>query len=296
MLDNFAWWFFVLAEFLTQLNRQLGLPPPQALAPPSNALAALMRIPPPVESAAATAGLALPPPKPITPPNALAQEERKEILDTLDWVASACEQIGMIGIMNDIGRARRDAEVLFADRQKLRFHIEHITERVVDELRDQSFLHIPPERIKYYEQKDLFGDIVGGKFPNIREDLANAGTAYAVGLNTACVFHLMRVMEHCVQRLARRLKVSVINIERESWHQIMLHVHKQVSAIPGGSKSTSAINNRKQQFAVAASRLDHVRIAWRNDVMHPKATYDQKEAFDVLMSVRAFLESIVKLV
>ena len=38
------------------------------------------------------------------------------------------------------------------------------------------------------------------------------------------------------------------------------------------------------------------QFAWRNDVMHPKAKYDEKEAQEVLASVRAFLDSIVKLV
>jgi hypothetical protein len=106
----------------------------------------------------------------------------------------------------------------------------------------------------------------------------------------------MRVMEHCVQRFGRKLSVTTIDVSRETWHQIMLHVHKQVELLPGGVKATVAQNRRKQRFAVAASRLDHVRIAWRNDVMHPKATYDEKEALDVLTSVRAFLENIVTLV
>ena len=104
----------------------------------------------------------------------------------------------------------------------------------------------------------------------------------------------MRVLEHCVQRFARKLKVTTIDVKKETWQQIMLHVHKQVDALPGGVKATTAQNNRKQRFAVAASRLDHVRIAWRNDVMHPKATYDEKEALDILTSVRAFLESVVR--
>lgn len=99
-----------------------------------------------------------------------------------------------------------------------------------------------------------------------------------------------------VQRFGQKLKVTTIDVKRESWHQIMLHVHKQVDALPGGIKASVSQNKRKQRFSLAASHLDHVRIAWRNDVMHPKETYDNKEALDVLVSVRAFLESIIKLV
>jgi hypothetical protein len=35
--------------------------------------------------------------------------------------------------------------------------------------------------------------------------------------------------------------------------------------------------------------LDNVRLAWRSDVMHPKATYDEAEASEVIASVNAFL-------
>ena len=55
--------------------------------------------------------------------------------------------------------------------------------------------------------------------------------------------------------------------------------------VPEGQKA------RQQKMALAASRLDHVRLAWRNDVMHPKAKYDEKEANEVLMNVKGFLES-----
>jgi hypothetical protein len=76
----------------------------------------------------------------------------------------------------------------------------------------------------------------------------------------------------------------------------MLHVHKRVELLSRGAGATKAQDNRRECFAVALARLDNVRLAWRNDVMRPKAAYDEKEAFNVLVSVKAFLESIVELV
>lgn len=92
---------------------------------------------------------------------------------------------------------------MFPDRQKVRFHIEHITERVVDELAEQYFLHITPDKFMYYRRHDWFGEEIGKKFAKVFEDLTNAGTAYALELNTACVFHLMRVLEHSFNGLAK---------------------------------------------------------------------------------------------
>ena len=75
----------------------------------------------------------------------------------------------------------------------------------------------------------------------------------------------------------------------------MMHVNKQVEAMPGGTKASHSQNVRKKRFALAAGRLDHVRIVWRKDVMHPKATYDEAEALEVLTAVEAFLKSVVDL-
>jgi hypothetical protein len=75
----------------------------------------------------------------VTPPNTLTNEESSKIIRTLGWVDSACRGIGLINITKDIDRAKRDTKGLFPDRQKIRFHIEHITERVVDDLAEQLF-------------------------------------------------------------------------------------------------------------------------------------------------------------
>jgi len=284
MLGKYVRDFFMLSDLLLRVHRELGLPPPLVFAQSEfgglNHAAALAN---PQSTALA-----------LSPPNTLAEDERASIGRILSLLDSSCKDI-QIEISNDITRAKLALGRPYIDRNRIQFHIEHITERIVDELDKQSFLHVLADHVAYYRKQDLFGTVIGKKFPKAVEDLSNAGTSYALELNTACVFHLMRVMEHCVQRFGVRLKVS-IDVKNETWYQIMEHVNSQIKALPGGAKSSRAQNVKKQKFSLAASRLDHVRIVWRNDVMHPKATYDAHEAFDVLMSVKAFLESIVTLV
>jgi hypothetical protein len=147
----------------------------------------------------------------------------------------------------------------------------------------------------YYKSPQIFGPQVNKKIPKTAEDIANAGTCYALGQNTACVFHLMRAMEYCVQRFGAKLKVKIVP-SRSSWHEIMEHVNNAIKTLPGGQKSSSAQRSRKRALSMAAGRLDHVRIVWRNDVMHPKATYDEAEALEVLEGVKAFMISFVDLI
>ena len=117
-----------------------------------------------------------------------------------------------------------------ADREKTKSHIEHVTARTIDELENQYFLHVTGDRAKYYKQADPFGSEVGKKFAKSAEDIANAGNCYALGQNTACVFHLMRVMEQCVHQFGKKLRVpmslsKVFEVaKQESWSRnVMFH-------------------------------------------------------------------------
>jgi len=282
MLKKYAWYFFILSDLLRRLHRDLGLPlPPAFNLQGLGSLGGLL--PPPPTSGIGGEILPLQPPTPsiVPSPNTLTADEREEIRRTLGFVETARRGLGMTGIMKDVERAKADASLLFTDRNKMQFHIEHVTERIIDELEQETFHHVPSDKDRFYHKDDLFGVEIGKKFPKAREDLTNAGTSYAVGLNTACVFHLMRVMEHCVQRFGRKLQVS-IDVNKESWATIMDHVNNAVKALPGGRHTKAAQSKKKERYSLAAARLDHVRIVSRNDTMHPKATYDEKEATEIL--------------
>ena len=285
MLNNYTWQFFLLSGFIESLHRTMGMPSStNAITPPSsgpNAPNLLAGGLVPTMMSAGINGASYP-----------SKPEQDDVINTLRLLESCCAKIGVLNVKAEIDRICR--YVAYSPKSDMRIHIKGLADRITDELQDRRFLHVPPEREKYYRQPELFGPEIGKAIPKVAEDLSHAGTCYALGLNTACVFHLMRVMEHCVQRLGRKLRVS-IDPTKESWHKIMLQVHKQIDQMPGGVKTSRAQTAKKQKFALAAGRLDHVRIVWRNDVMHPKGTYDEGEAMEVLNAIEAFLKSVADL-
>lgn len=319
MLVQYAWQFFVLSQLLEQLHAELGVPLPKVFRKPTftdygsgslgaNKIAGLGSGF--TDSPTGLAGLLSPlsgsssfgptslslyePPLLVDAPDTLSANQCERIPGVLDQLRRCCDRIDL-KLTNDINRAISHVKSVHPTRQQTKFHIEHITARAVDELKDQYFLHLNSAARQYYMQDALFGNAVDRKFPRVAEDISNAGNCFALGQYTAVVFHLMRVMEHCVQRFGRKLNVS-IDVKNETWYQIMDHVNPAIKALRGGKNSTPRQNKRKEQYALAASRLDHVRIVWRNPVMHPKDTYDEQQALEVLTSVGAFLESISKLV
>lgn len=283
MAENYGWQFFVVSEFIGGIRGTL-LPPLSGKSAPANALS--------IAGNNQLSGLGSIFHNPDEKGEWLNEEEQDRINKVLDVMRDVCSDVAINNIGPEI--TRLSGYLPSRKRSSLLISIDHLVDRIVDDLNEILFVHINNDRKQFYKNDELFRTEVGNKFPKLREDISNAGTCYALGQNTACVFHLMRVMEHCVQRFGKKLKVD-IDTKSETWHQIKIHVHGKIGQLPGGRKASSAQNNRKSSLASAAARLDHVRIAWRNDVMHPKDTYDAEQALEVITSVGTFLKSVVHL-
>ena len=163
-----------------------------------------------------------------------------------------------------------------------------------DDLEQEQFFYVEPSAVAFYSQPQMpgeppsepFGHKVSLKFPKCAEDILEAGNCLALRRHTAAVFHLMRVMEGAVKQLGKRLGVKITDPKRETWYNILTAINGALNKLP--SKTPAEIK-RQRRFAAAAAALDNVRIASRNDVMHPKATYDRDSAKDVYASVRRFM-------
>lgn len=103
--------------------------------------------------------------------------------------------------------------------------VETLRERIEDELDDIVFLFVPNDEVSYYENKTLFGDDVAAKFNQASEDIEEAGNCFAAGRYTACVFHLMRVLEYGLRALSRNLKVRLPRpVELEEWGKLISEI------------------------------------------------------------------------
>ncbi len=84
-----------------------------------------------------------------------------------------------------------------------------------------------------------------------------------------------------------------IDLRVASWNDVTTAISNALSAMPG---RTAANKRKKQIYAEAVANLTAVRIAWRNEVMHPKKSYTRKEAVKVFSHVEGFLHSLIPLV
>ena len=77
----------------------------------------------------------------------------------------------------------------------------------VTELKSRFFLPASANLVGYTGKKLHFGEAVAQVFPECSEDITEAHECFGFGRYTACAFHIGRVMELAVARLARRMSV-----------------------------------------------------------------------------------------
>jgi hypothetical protein len=115
--------------------------------------------------------------------------------------------------------------------------------------------------------------------------MVEAGNCYATGRGTACVFHLMRIMEVGVQELGKSLGVATVN--QKVWQNILDEVNKAI-------KGLDPKNPKTIELCQASANLYSVKLAWRNEVMHPKDIYTLEEAENLIRQVKIFMSHLAK--
>ena len=223
----------------------------------------------------------------------LAKDTKEKALRALLILRNSCEQIEFdLAIKGADWALKELAQEGITNAQHAAI-IGELERRVTDELSSNLFFHVPMGRAKYYPSKDetyetkpLLSAAALKKFPRSTEDMEEAGKCFALGRYTACVFHLMRVMERGVQRLGKKLKVT-IPVEEKDWGKISTHVNGALNRLPNSTVQEKRIHAR---YTKAAVYLDNVRESWRNPTMHPKETYTDEEAEDCLRFVKQYME------
>lgn len=156
--------------------------------------------------------------------------------------------------------------------------------RMRDELALCHFFYVTDqERAFFSPTAPLFGKEVEDKLSLVIEDISEAGKCIGLGRSTAAVFHLMRVMETGVQKLGDKL--GVLFTDEKVWQIILDQVNAAI-------KKLDQKANETKKYAAISAYLYNVKLAWRNEAMHPKATYTPEEAEAIFLAVRAYMKEL----
>jgi hypothetical protein len=166
------------------------------------------------------------------------------------------------------------------------------------ELAKHKFFKVRLNGEQYLENEYLFGSDVFEKFKTARKDIKQAGTSFSLELYTASVFHLMRVAEHGLRTLAKRLHVTVsdhhnpIPLEYADWNKVITGIKNKID--DARKQSGTKRNARLDYYSDGLERCSAMKELYRNPVSHARRTYTEGGASDAMERVRNFMQFLAR--
>jgi hypothetical protein len=164
------------------------------------------------------------------------------------------------------------------------------------EMKDKTFFYVPAERTKFFpttNKTHIFGEAVGKAFPSAAYDISEAGTCLALARGTACVFHVMRVLEIGLAALGNKFGVSLANT---NWGPAIDQIERKIKGMRG-DPAWSVLPDCKQQqefYAQAASHFGILKDAWRNYTMHVRGFYTEEQAVQIFENAKSFMQKLAE--
>ncbi len=153
----------------------------------------------------------------FSPAGTFADAEFVQQVRTFLPVIPAITKNVPLNSVDDQHRRIKDALSKSPTPQELRELLRELRNRLEDDLRRAQFYYVRPDWVPYYTADEPFGQIVWLSFPMARDDIEAAGKCLALGQGTACVFHLMGVMEIGLRALGLAMKIPYAP-SWESWN------------------------------------------------------------------------------
>ena len=214
-------------------------------------------------------------------------EFSQPILDELTWLRETAKGLGLRGSAVSAERLLTDLRSPTSRNAEIRRRGQELLQRIIDEFNGQFILAIPLRSSQFYKMDGtILGEDVLCRFQSLERDAREAGNCFALGRYTACVFHLMRIMEEGLNVLAMALDVAV----EQNWYKLLNAIEKEIRR--RNERPTDEWKQIRSFYAEAATHFRMVKDAWRNHTMHIKAFYGEEEAKDILNSVRAFMRHL----
>jgi hypothetical protein len=173
-----------------------------------------------------------------------------------------------------------------------------LREAIQCDLKRRIFAFIPPAKAKTLEKIEEHWAIVWDRFPEVKEDTREAVYCYALGRNTACIFHAMRVAEIGLRLLCRKFRPKEKlkkPIEYAEWGIILGIIDTAMKAEIKKPNSPTR-QARLEFFSKTANKCEYMNNLWRREVSHARKRkpFDEFDAIQALTNVQELMEVLAK--
>ncbi len=169
--------------------------------------------------------------------------------------------------------------------------VEELKRHIDMQIEHVEFYIVEHSKRSYLLDPYLFGEEVSNSFPSAVLDIEEAGKWFAFSRYTACVFHLMRVMEVGLRSLGRSLNDPNLDpAKNPTWERILRRCDDELKA--EYAKRSVEWRADGHFFADATANLRAVKDAWRNPSLHIEISYDEEKSAEILGAVKAFMRHL----
>jgi hypothetical protein len=220
-----------------------------------------------------------------------SSKRREAILEFCDLMKENLKKLGLTVSLAQLERIADEVTRHSKTRctnEQLDRRLDELGDRITDEMEDTVVMSIPKQKADYYTKPlELFSQESLNKFPSTTSDVEEAGKSYASGRNTACVFHLSRVMERGLRVIGGSLGIPDPN---PTWDHILKKCDSELAKRIQDRLPLWKSND--DFFSEATANLRAVKSAWRNPTMHVGSQYSDEVAEDIFRAVRGFMRHL----
>ncbi len=218
----------------------------------------------------------------------------------LDYCKAQCGQAELTAAMNRLnGILHGNVNAKALTHEELRMQLRELRRDIDHDLPFRRFAYIPPEKGNRHARIAHEWDAIWLAMPDSKPDTLAAADCYALDLNTALVFHAMRISEQGLRTLARKLHVTLtdksksIPIEFADWEKLISACRNKIEEARRMAKGPRK-EKRLQFYSEAADHCTYMKDIWRNEVSHARKNYNEGEALGVFERVRDFMTFLAK--
>src|ERR1700682_4885297 len=164
--------------------------------------------------------------------------------------------------------------------------LSELQQRIKEELESEWFKYIPRYKAPYihHERFDI-PEIIQFGF-DTQAEFVKAGDCYALGMHTASVFHLMRIVDAGLKSAAKSLG---IRYSTDSWNAVGTKIRGEMEK--KYPDKTVDWRQKEPLYAELLTDIGAIGKAHRNPALHDlKVNYAEEEAQYLLTVVEAFIK------
>jgi hypothetical protein len=167
--------------------------------------------------------------------------------------------------------------------------IDQLLRRILEELKARSFRYVDKPSYEFglwLMNPDLRSV---ASHPDIRPEIEAAGRCYAYGESTACIFHLMRVIDYGLRLVAASLGIAY---DARSWDGIGKAIEKKMREKYGDK--TDDWKASEPFYAEILTDIQAISRGHRNEALHElEKKYDEREAQYLLTVATGFIQHVL---